>query len=86
MLLTGLRAGSFPEDFREVGPQRVSVGAGLGSCNNNDRRQWRKQGVVVGAVASNVRAIAKLMLGATTRLLSEEKAADTPLIPQLFSA
>ena len=70
---SGQRAGSFSEDFREVGPRRASVGAGLGSCNGNDRRQWRKQGVAVGAAASKMQAIAKQMLGAATRLLSEEE-------------
>jgi len=37
------------------------------ACNNSDRRQWRKQGAVVGAVASKLRANVKQMLGATTR-------------------
>ena len=38
------------------------------ACNNGDRRQWRKQGTVVGAVASKMRATAKQMLGAATRI------------------
>ena len=29
------------------------------ACNNRDRRQWRKQGAVVGAVASKLRANVK---------------------------
>ena len=37
------------------------------ACNNGDRRQWRKQGTVVGAAASKMRATAKQMLGAATR-------------------
>ena len=31
--------------------------APLGRGNNDDRRQWRKQGVVVGAAASKTRAM-----------------------------
>ena len=38
------------------------------ACNNGDRRQWRKQGTVVGAAASKMRATAKQMLGAATRI------------------
>jgi len=36
------------------------------ACNNNDRRQWRNQGIVVGAAASKTQAQAKRMLGAAT--------------------
>ena len=35
--------------------------------NNDDRRQWRKQGVAVGAAASRMQAAAKQTLGAATR-------------------
>ena len=37
-------------------------------CNNSDRRQWRKQGAVVGAAASEMQADAKQLLGAATRI------------------
>ena len=56
-----------------VGPRRASVGAGLESCNGNDRRQRRKQGVAVGAAASKTQAIAKRLLGAATRRCSRRK-------------
>jgi len=42
-------------------------GALKAKSNGNDRRQWRKQGVAVGAAASKMRAAAKQMLGAATR-------------------
>ena len=51
-------AGSFSED-RPLGWDPVAAGnrAGDGmACNNNDRRQWRKQGIVVGAAASKTQA------------------------------
>ena len=38
------------------------------ACNNSDRRQWRKQGAVVGAAASEMQADAKQLLGAATRI------------------
>ena len=38
--------------------------------NNDDRRQWRKQGGAVGAAASRMRATAKQTLGAATRAVS----------------
>ena len=38
--------------------------------NNDDRRQWRKQGGAVGAAASRMRARAKQTLGAATRAVS----------------
>ena len=37
------------------------------ACNDGDRRQWRKQGAIVGAAASKTQAVAKRMLGAATR-------------------
>ena len=40
--------------------------------NNDDRRQWRKQGVAVGAAASRMRARAKQTLGAATRAVSPQ--------------
>ena len=42
----------------------------LARSNNDDRRQWRKQGVAVGAAASKMRAAAKQTLGAATRAVS----------------
>ena len=62
-------AGSFSKD-RPLGWDPVAVGnrAGDGmACNNNYRRQWRNQGIVVGAAASKTQAQAKRMLGAATR-------------------
>ena len=62
-------AGSFSED-RPLGWDPVAAGnrAGDGmACNNNDRRQWRNQGIVVGAAASKTQAQAKRMMGAATR-------------------
>ena len=38
------------------------------ACNNSDRRLRRKQGIAVGAAASKMRAVAKQMLGAATRI------------------
>ena len=38
--------------------------------NGDDRRQWRKQGVAVGAAASRMQATAKQTLGAATRVRS----------------
>ncbi len=34
-------------------PSGNRAGDGM-ACNNDDRRQWRKQGIAVGAVASNM--------------------------------
>ena len=36
--------------------------------NDDDRRQWRKQGGAVGAAVSRMRAAAKQTLGAATRV------------------
>ena len=44
--------------------------APLGRGNNDDRCQWQKQGVVVGAAASRMQATAKQTLGAATRAVS----------------
>ena len=41
--------------------------------NNDDRRQWRKQGVAVGAAASRMRAAAKQTLGAATRAVARRR-------------
>ena len=38
------------------------------ACNNSDRRLRRQQGTAVGAAASKMRAVAKQMLGAATRI------------------
>ena len=38
--------------------------------NNFDRRQWRKQGEIVGAAASRMQARAQQTLGAATRVRS----------------
>ena len=68
--LPGQWAGSFSED-RPLGWDPVAEGnrAGDGmACNNSDRRQWRKQGAVVGAAASEMQADAKQLLGAATRI------------------
>ena len=67
------RQGVSPANVLGVGPRRASVGAGLESCNGNDRRQRRKQGVAVGAAASKTQAIAKRLLGAATRRCSRRK-------------
>ena len=67
---SGQRAGSFSED-RPLGWDPIAEGnrAGDGmACNNSDRRQWRKQGAVVGAAASEMQADAKQLLGAATRI------------------
>ena len=64
------RDGSFSED-RPLGWDPVAEGnrAGDGmACNNSDRRLRRKQGTAVGAAASKMRAVAKQMLGAATRI------------------
>ena len=37
--------------------------APLGRGNNDDRRQWRKQGVIVGAAASKTRVLIKAQSG-----------------------
>ena len=62
--------GSFSED-RPLGWDPVAEGnrAGDGmACNSSDRRLRRKQGTAVGAAASKMRAAAKQMLGAATRI------------------
>jgi len=43
-------------------------GALKAKSNGDDRRRWRKQGGAVGAAASKMRAKAKQMLGAATRI------------------
>jgi len=55
----------------EEGPYGISKASPFGS-NGDDRRQWRKQGVAVGAAASRMRARAKQTLGAATRAVSPE--------------
>ena len=61
-------------------------------CNNSDRRQWRKQGAVVGAAASEMQADAKQLLGAATRIscprrkLPTRRVFITRILPQLFKA
>ena len=47
---------------------KQQIGETRKKCNSDDRRQWRKQGGVVGAAASRMRAAAKQTLGAATRL------------------
>ena len=42
----------------------------LGRSNGDDRRQWRKQGVAVGAAASRMQATVKQTLGAATRAVA----------------
>ena len=51
------------------GPTRLASASPSGS-NGDDRRQRRKQGGAVGAVASRMRAAAKQTLGAATRAVS----------------
>ena len=66
----GRWVGSFSEG-RPLGWDLVAAGnrAGDGmACNNSDRRLRRKQGTAVGAAASKMRAVAKQMLGAATRI------------------
>ena len=41
--------------------------------NGDDRRQWRKQGVAVGAAASRMQATAKQTLGAATRAVASRQ-------------
>ena len=55
----------------EEEPYGISKASPFGS-NSDDRRQWRKQGVAVGAAASRMRARAKQTLGAATRAVSPE--------------
>ena len=67
---SGQRAGSFSED-RPLGWDPIAEGnrAGDGmACNSSDRRLRRKQGTAVGAAASKMRAAAKQLLGAATRI------------------
>ena len=63
-------AGSFSED-RPLGWDPVAEGNRADdrmACNSSDRRLRRKQGTAVGAAASKMRAAAKQMLGAATRI------------------
>ena len=62
-----------PANDREVGPRYEVLGRNRGFCNCNDRRQWRKQGVAVGAAASETQANATRLLGAATRRCSRRK-------------
>ena len=55
--------------LHERGAYRFRKASPSGS-NNDDRRQWRKQGGAVGAAASRMRARAKQTLGAATRAVS----------------
>ena len=48
--------------------------------NNDDRRQWRKQGGAVGAAASRMQATAKQTLGAATRAVAM-RSIDGEVIP-----
>ena len=45
----------------------------LDRSNDDDRRQWRKQEVVVGAAASRMQATAKQTLGAATRAVARRR-------------
>ena len=67
------RQGVSPANDREVGPRYKVLGRNRGFCNCNDRRQWRKQGVAVGAAASETQANATRLLGAATRRCSRRK-------------
>ena len=56
-------------------------GALKAKSNGNDRRQWRKQGVAVGAAASRMRVLLKarsIRWVPQPVLVSEEKAARCP--------
>ena len=62
-------AGSFFED-RPLGRDPVAEGNRVGdgmARNNDDRRQWRKQGVVVGAAASKAQVLFKHEANAGSR-------------------
>ena len=50
--------------------------------NGDDRRQWRKQGVVVGAAASRMRATAQQTLGAATRVRSTSGVTVRPTLDE----
>ena len=75
VMLPGMNGFSLCETIRRT-DQKIGIiilsanGSPLGS-NGDDRRQWRKQGGTVGAAASRMRARAKQMLGAATRLWRE---------------
>jgi len=49
-------------------------------CNGNDRRQWRKQGVAVGAAASETQAKRSGCWEPQPVFVSEEKAPRTPML------
>lgn len=77
---------SFSED-RPLGWDPAAAGSRAGdgmACNSNDRRQWRKQEVAVGAAASRMRV---LLNARSIRwvpqpvLVSEEKAPGTQAAP-----
>ena len=54
------------------------------TCNSNDRRQWRKQEVAVGAAASRMRVLLNarsIRWGPQPVLVSEEKAPGTQTAP-----
>ena len=77
---------SFSED-RPLGWDPVAAGNRAGDgmvCNNNDRRQWRNQGIVVGAAASKTQAQAQRMLGAATRPRVRRKSSRFALPSQII--
>ena len=75
--------GSFSED-RPLGWDPAAAGSRAGdgmACNSNDRRQRRKQGVAVGAAASEMRVPSKARSRCWVpqpELVSEEKASAHP--------
>ena len=50
--------------------------------NGDDRRQWRKQGIAVGAAASRMRATAQQTLGAATRVRSTSGVTVKPTLDE----
>ena len=50
--------------------------------NGDDRRQWRKQGIAVGAAASRMRAAAQQTLGAATRVRSTSGVTVKPTLDE----
>ena len=75
--------GSFSED-RPLGWDPAAAGSRAGdgmACNSNDRRQWRKQEVAVGAAASRMRVLLNarsIRWVPQPELVSEEKASAYP--------
>ena len=54
--------------------------------NGDDRRQWRKQGVAVGAAASRMQATAQQTLGAATRAVASRSDDGEVVLRQSLSS